>query len=52
VLLWGRFESPHEGGLVVQTSLDRDYRIAWQGSYGRFLDVVLYVRTSARALGE
>jgi mannosyltransferase len=52
VLLWGRFESPHEGGLAVQTRLDRDYRIAWRGSYGRFLDVVLYVRTSARAPGE
>jgi mannosyltransferase len=47
VLLWGRFGSPHEGGRPVESELDRDYRIAWDRSYGRFLDVVLYVRTSS-----
>jgi mannosyltransferase len=52
VLLWGGFNSPHEGGHAVEAELDRDYRVAWQGSYGRFVRVILYVRTTPVPLHE
>ena len=44
VLLWRGFDSPNEGGHALEAGLDDGYREAWRGSYGRFLDVVLYVR--------
>jgi hypothetical protein len=52
ILLWGRFDSPHEMGRPVERELASDYRVVRRTSHGRYLDVALYVRTSDRGGGS